>query len=111
MDQGLGQAPNGNGGGKAEFDKYPPRLEKIERKPFDPDKFFTSMGSKKDKPKQCKLEENPDSKENTESKKSKVKVDFDYILDQNGNPVLLIPDNNPLLEGKEKVVKVDYQPC
>ena len=55
---------------------------------------------KKKSDEQCKLEEEV---------KSKVKIDFDFVSDQKGDPILLIPDNNPLLADKDRFIKIDHE--
>jgi len=49
---------------------------------------------------QCRLEKEV---------KSEVKIAFDFVSDQKGDPILLILDNNSLLADKDRFIKVDHE--
>jgi hypothetical protein len=55
---------------------------------------------KKKSDEQCELEEEV---------KSEVEIDFDFVSDQKGDLISLIPDNNPLLADKDQFIKVYHQ--
>lgn len=96
VDQGLGA---GGGGGNDNFDDSGPSSQKqnLDEICSEHPSFYSD---KKKSDEQCELEEEV---------KSEVKIDFDFVSDQKGDPILLIPDNKPLLADKDRFIKVDHE--
>jgi len=102
MGKGLKYRPlpgSGAGSGNDNFDDSGPSSQKqnLDEICSEHPSFYSD---KKKSDEQCELEEEV---------KSEVKIDFDFVSDQKGDPILLIPDNNSLLADKDRFIKVDHE--
>lgn len=109
VDQGLdaGGNPAGAGNGADSYEEQDncpaPKKQKLDEINSEHPSFYSNQNSKSSE--QCELEEELSSQD----KEDKKYGEFDYEIDKNGNPILLITDNNPALGDKDRFIKVDHE--
>lgn len=98
--------PRGNLGGNADEPLLKSDLEtsNTDSCPDRGDGVAPPKSKKRNKNKKKKKQEI--ASEVTDKNTTEVKTDFDYVLNENGDPTLLVPDNNPLAD-KDQFINVE----